>query len=275
MLPLRDGWLDLAPRPGKVPNIGYMSYFPQSNSAYIYYNAVGMHADVWVLLHELGHAFHALAAGRAQPLVWQGAFEGGAEFGELPSQAMELLALPYLLAEEGGFYTAEEAARAEEEQLLRVLRLFVSVARWEAFDHWLYGDAPADVSIEQVDAKWLELQNRFFPWENWTGLEAQRAKTWQDFNSFGPTFFSLHYAMAFLGAIQVWRGSLQDREAALRRYRAALTLGATRSTAELFKAAGAKFAFDRATVREEVEFVAERLGGARGRLMKTHFANFC
>lgn len=256
---MRDGWLDLAPRPGKVPNIGYMSYFPQSNSAYIYYNAVGTHTDVWVLLHELGHAFHARAAGRAQPLVWQGAFEGGAEFGEVPSQAMELLALPYLLAEEGGFYTAEEATRAEEEQLLRVLRLFVSVARWEAFDHWLYNKAPADVTIEQIDAKWLELQTRFFPWEDWTGLEAQRAKTWQDFNSFGPTFFSLHYAMAFLGAIQIWRASLQNRAEALRRYRAALTLGATRSTAELFEAAGAKFAFDRATVREEVGFVAGRL----------------
>lgn len=105
----------------------------------------------------------------------------------------------------------------------------------------------------------LELQTRFFPWEDWAGLELQRAKTWQDFNSFGDTFYSLHYAMAFLGAIQVWRGSLRDREAALRRYRDALTLGATRSTAELFEAAGARFAFDRETVREEVGFVAERL----------------
>ena len=92
-------------------------------------------------------------------------------------------------------------------------------------------------------------------------MEARRAKTWQDFNSFGDTFYSLHYAMAFLGAIQIWRGSLQDRAAALRHYRDALTLGSTRSTAELFAAAGAKFAFDRETVRAEVGFVAERLRG--------------
>ena len=257
--PLRDGWLDLGPRPGKVPNIGYASYFPKSNRTFIYYNVNGTHTDVWVLLHEVGHAFNALAAGRAQPLVWQGAFKAQTPFVEVPSQAMELLALPYLVADEGGFYNAEEAAQAEEEQLLRTLQLFPSVARWEAFQHWLYADALEEVTIAEIDAKWLELQARFFPWEDWTGLESYRAKSWQDFNMFSETFNSLDYAIAFLGAIQIWRASLEDRAAALRRYREALKVGSSRPAADLFSVAGATLAFDRATVGREAAFVAQRL----------------
>ena len=256
---LRDGWLDLAPRPGKVPNIGYASYFPKSNRTFIYYNVNGTHTDVWVLLHEVGHAFNALAAGRAQPLIWQGAFEAQTPFVEVPSQTMELLALPYLLVDEGGFYTPEEAAQAEEEQLLRTLQIFPSVARWEAFQHWLYNDAPEEVTVAEIDAKWLELQERFFPWEDWAGLEAYRAKSWQDFNMFSETFNSLDYAIAFLGAIQIWRTSLHGRAAALRRYREALEVGSSRPAADLFSVAGATLAFDRATVGREAAFVAQRL----------------
>ena len=123
---MREGWLDLEPRAGKVPGFGYSLPFPKSDRAYIYHSAVGTHDDVWVMLHEAGHSFHALAASAAHDLVWNR--ETGAEFAELASQAMELLALPYLEEAQGGFYTREEAARAREEQLERVLRLLCGTA---------------------------------------------------------------------------------------------------------------------------------------------------
>ena len=256
---MRAGWLDLEPRAGKVPGFGYSLSFPKSNRAYIYHSAVGTHDDVWVMLHEAGHSFHALAASAAHDLVWNR--ETGAEFAEVASQAMELLALPYLEEERGGFYTREEAARAREEQLERVLRLLCGTAHADAFQHWLYADAPEDVTVEALDAKWVELGERFSPGVDWAGLEMAHRKGWQVIHMFFVPFYMLEYALAYLGAIQVWRNSLEDREEALRNYREALALGGGRPLPELFEAAGATFAFDQETVGELAAFVASKLNG--------------
>lgn len=70
-------------------------------------NAVGSHLDVVILLHEAGHAWHSLAASANQRLLWN-ITDLPLEFSEVASQAMELLATPYL-AVEGAFYTPEEA----------------------------------------------------------------------------------------------------------------------------------------------------------------------
>ena len=254
---MRGGWLDLEPRKGKVPGLGYQMTFPKSNKTYIYHSAVGTHTDVWVLLHEAGHAFHALAASAQHDLIWNR--DTGMEFAEIASQAMELLALPYLEKDEGGFYTAEEAARAREEQLERVLRLLVNTARGEAFQHWLYAEAPEDVTVRELDETWAGLCGRFDTAVDWSGSEKERAKGWQQGVIFQIPFYMLDYAMAYLGALQVWRNSLEDKEKALRRYREALSLGGSRPLPELFEAVGARFDFDREMVGELVQFVRVRI----------------
>jgi oligoendopeptidase F len=52
--------------------------------------------------------------------------------------AMELLASPYLTAEQGGFYTPVEAARARLEHLERSLLFWPYMAVVDAFQHWAY-----------------------------------------------------------------------------------------------------------------------------------------
>ena len=68
----------------------------------------------------------------------------------------------------------------------------------------------------------------------------------------------LEYAFAWLGAVQIWRNALNNPQAALKKYRAALALGGTRPLRELFETAGAKFMFDQASVGELMRFVYER-----------------
>lgn len=254
---MRGGWLDLEPRKGKVPGLGYQMTFPRSNKTYIYHSAVGTHTDVWVLLHEAGHAFHALAASAQHDLLWNR--YPGMEFAEVASQAMELLALPYLEKDEGGFYTAEEAARAREEQLDRVLRLLTNTARGEAFQHWLYAEAPENVTVQELGETWTALCGRFDTVVDWSGLEQERAKGWQQGVIFQVPFYMLDYAMAYLGALQVWRNSLEDKEKALKKYREALALGGSRPLPELFETVGARFAFDQEVVRELMQFVRVRI----------------
>ena len=250
---LRDGWLDLEAREGKVPGLGYQSFFPKQQKPYIYWTTNGTHRDVWVLVHEAGHAFHSLASTARNDLIWN--FYPGMEFAEVASQTMELLTLPYLGKNEGGFYSNEDAARAKREGLERTLHQLPGQALSDAFQHWLYAEAPEDVSIADMDAKWLELSERFDPGVNWSGLKRERAKGWHYFHIFAVPFYMLEYAYAWLGAIQIWQNALENSQTALQKYRAALALGGTRPLPELFETAGARFAFDRETVGELMRFV--------------------
>ena len=250
---LRDGWLDLEAREGKVPGLGYQSFFPKQQKPYIYWTTNGTHRDVWVLVHEAGHAFHSLASTARNDLIWN--FYPGMEFAEVASQTMELLTLPYLGKDESGFYSNEDAARAKREGLERTLHQLPGQALSDAFQHWLYAEAPEDVSIADMDAKWLELSERFDPGVNWSGLKRERAKGWHYFHIFAVPFYMLEYAYAWLGAIQIWQNALENSQTALQKYRAALALGGTRPLPELFETAGARFAFDRETVGELMRFV--------------------
>jgi oligoendopeptidase F len=251
---MRKGWLDIEGRPNKLSGIGYCTDFPLSKMPFIYHNVNGTNTDVWVMLHEIGHAFQAFASRDA--LVWNR--WPGAEFSEVASQTMELLTLPYLEKNNGGFYTSGDAARARENQLVRVLSIFPNVAQMAAFQHWLYSEAPEDVTLKQIDDYWLTLGPRFYPYINWQGLDEVRKKGWQAFAFYVP-FYDLDYAIAYLGAIQIWQNSLKDKKKALEQYRYALSLGSSRSLPELFEAAGAHFAFDRKTVRELVQFVKSQM----------------
>lgn len=249
------GYLDLDPRPEKVPGYGYCNFFPREAKPFIYWSAVGTDADVRVVMHEGGHAFHFLASGRPQDLVWN--LLSPIEFAEVGSQAMELLTLP-LLEQPTGFYSAQDAARARRDKLETVLRQFTSQATGDAFQQWLYAEAPEDVTTAQIDAKWLECAERFERGVDWSGLERERAKGWQFVHIFSIPLYLIEYSLAWMGALQIWRASLADPQGALARYKAALALGNTVPLPELFGAAGARFAFDEATVRELMEFVREQ-----------------
>jgi oligoendopeptidase F len=57
----------------------------------------------------------------------------------------------------------------------------------------------------------------------------------------------------------VWRNSLRDGTEAVRKYREAMALGATRPLPELFQTAGARLIFDREGVAELIGLVEEEL----------------
>ena len=101
---MRDlGLLDLDNRKGKAPG-GYQSTLAESRLPFIFMNAVGIQRDVETILHEAGHAFHALAT-RSEDLY---AYRNPPiEFCEVASMSMELLGNEH--AEE--FYDAGDARR--------------------------------------------------------------------------------------------------------------------------------------------------------------------
>ena len=90
-------------------------------------------------------------------------------------------------------------------------------------------------------------------------METERVARWYfQPHIFLRPFYYIEYGIAQLGALQVWRNSLNDPQGALDAYRRALALGSTRPLPELFAAAGARLAFDTETIGELVALVEDR-----------------
>ena len=138
-----------------------------------------------------------------------------------------------------------------------VVKWLPSIALVDAFQHWVYASAPENVTPADLDEKWLELSSRFDPGIDWTGLEQERALGWQRVGiMFSMPFYQIEYALAHLGALQVWQKAQNDFVSAWHSYREALLLGNTRSLPELYRAAGAELPFEREMVKKMADFLA-------------------
>ena len=260
-LMLEEGLLDLESRKGKAPG-GYCETLHFSGRPFIFMNAVGLVDDVMTLLHEAGHAFHAFAS-HELPLIWQR--HPGSEAAELASMSMELLAAPHLV-QPTGYFKPEDALSAWLEHLEDILLSLVHIASVDAFQTWIYtsgqgGDADAR------DAEWLRLRARFERGVDWSGLDEERVARWyRQLHIFMYPFYYIEYGIAQIGALQVWRNSLDDPARAVARYRDALSLGAVRSLPEMYRTAGARLTFDLEAIRELVDLVEKEIDRVRARL---------
>jgi len=245
----RENLLDLDNRKNKAPG-GYCTDFPIAGRPIIFANSVGVHDDVQTVLHEGGHAFHFFECFRI-PYFQQS--YAPTEFMEVASMGMELLGSPYLTRQEGGFYSAKEAARARIEHLETSIRFWPYMAVVDAFQHWVYENPQAAANPANCDARWDDLWERFMPGVDWSGLEQERMTGWhRKLHIHEVPFYYVEYGLALLGAAQVWRRALSDQAGAVAAYRRALALGNTVTLPELFAAAGARFAFDEGTLGEAV-----------------------
>jgi oligoendopeptidase F len=228
--------LELENRKGKAPG-GYQSTLEERRLPFIFMNAVGRDHDLRTLVHEGGHAFHALAA-RDEPLVDYR--HAPIEFCEVASMGMELLALPHLQE----FYgNPADYKRACESRLEDLVTLLPSIALGDAFQHWVYTH-PAHTHQERA-ANWTDLATRFNAGVDWTGYEEQRAYHWHAIlHFFAIPFYYIDYGIAQLGALQVWLRSRTNYRQAVEQYWHALTFGGSRPLPELFAEAGARFQFD-------------------------------
>src|SRR6185436_3941459 len=112
--------LDLANRRGKAPG-GYQSSLAESRLPFIFMNAVGVQRDVETMLHEAGHAFHALATRNEDFYPYRSA---PIEFCEVASMSMELLGNEYI----ENFYNSADAKRARHDHLEGIVEIFPWIA---------------------------------------------------------------------------------------------------------------------------------------------------
>ncbi len=245
------GYLDLASRKGKAPG-GYQATYDEGRHPFIFMNAVGLQRDVSTLIHEGGHAFHSYAARDDALLNYR---SSPIEFAEVASMGMELLAVEFL----DEFYDEEQMARAKRQELEGLIGLFPWVATIDAFQHWIYTNPTHDRGSRKDH--WLSLHQRFGGIADFTGYEDALAYRWhKQLHLFEVPFYYIEYAIAQLGAMQVWRNSKNDYSRAVTQYRKALALGGSRPLPELFESAGAKFDFSYDTLAPLVEMIQLELG---------------
>jgi oligoendopeptidase F len=246
--------LDLEERPNKAYG-GYNLALEVKRLPFIFGKVLTFDSGTNLIFHEAGHAFHVFEM-RGLPYVHQHKESFlSMEFAEVASTSMEFIGAHHLV--DGGLCDPAEAAR------LRILHLegfitslFTGVAHGDAFQHWAYENPELAQNPELVDQKWAELEEKFQPGIDWSGLEAVHCTGWQRIlHFFEIPFYYIEYAFAAIGALQIWQNYLRDPKQAIQQYRYALSLGASKPLPELFAAAGAKFAFDADTLKGLVDLM--------------------
>ncbi|MDE1858403.1 MAG: M3 family oligoendopeptidase [Thaumarchaeota archaeon] len=236
--------LDLGSRKGKAPG-GYQSELSEKGLPFIFMNAAGRDKDVRTLLHEAGHSFHTfLMHDRGLPF-FNANSNLSYEFAEVASTSMEIISGEHY---RGVFYDEAQAKRSNFEEAVGNVKLFTWVATIDAFQQWVYSH-PGHTTEERREA-WLDTFGRFCGLESYEGFEESEAYRWQrQLHLYEVPFYYIEYAIALTGALGIWSRYRRDRRDAIGAYKAALSLGATKSLPELFAAAGLEWGFGRGAMR--------------------------
>ena len=250
---MRSGYIDLGSRPGKAYT-NEQWFFPQTGMPYLHIAS----NDPGALFHECGHAAHEYLSFKKLHSLWT--FSGPEEFQEFVAMSMDMLCWPYEI-EYSGFYTADDWKAIQHSTLHLYLDLLTNCVMEDAFQHWIYGKAPEDITPADLDQKWLELKQRYFPWEI-AHLSEEEAKTgWQrgNWSLFRIPLYAIAYAIAVVGACQLGKLAEINRETVIINYKAALMLGFTQTLPDLFHVAGVKFPFTPQMVEETLQFILDHL----------------
>ncbi len=246
------GHLDLESKDGKSPG-GYNYPLYEIGVPFIFMNAVGSHRDLVTMVHEGGHAVHSFLS---RELEITGFKSLPSEVAELASMSMELLTMDQWQE----FYTNEDdLKRAKKEQLETILRLLPWIAQVDEFQHWLYENHTH--TSEERHNYWVELSEQYGTGlTDWSGYEDLQRTSWQrQLHIFEVPFYYIEYGIAQLGALGVWKNSLEDKPKAIDSYKNALKLGYTRSIPEIYAEAGIKFDFTEANIKSLASFVQSQL----------------
>jgi oligoendopeptidase F len=246
------GLLDLTSRKGKTQG-GFCESLPETGLSFIFMNLSNTDSDLIVFMHEMGHGIHDMLkrdqevyANKQIPM----------ESAELASMSMELLTANRW----NEFYKSEEELkRSKKEHLKSAVMLLPYIMVVDQFQHWLYKN-PSH-SWEERNKKFGEIQDRYAASiVQWDGYEDWKEKNWlKILHIFEVPFYFIEYAIAQLGALQLYKQYKENPEKTIENYIEALRLGSSKSLPEVYEAAGVKFDFSSKTIAELMEFVAKEL----------------
>jgi oligoendopeptidase F len=244
--------LDLASRLNKRPG-GYNYPLCESKVPFIFANVTSKVDDLVTFIHEVGHATQEIAMRDLRLMSYASI---PSEVAELASMSMELLTMDQW---DIFFPKEEDLRRAKLDHLEKTISILPWIALVDAFQHDVY-EKP-DLTAHDRLKMWSWQQKRFSTdTVDWTGFADLHETQWhRQLHIFDMPFYYIEYAMAQLGALQVWRNFKQDKKQALEQYKNALALGYTKSIPEIYETAGIKFDFSAEMLKDLMAFVQKEM----------------
>jgi oligoendopeptidase F len=246
------GHLDLESRKGKAPG-GYNYPLAEIGVPFIFMNATTTLRDMVTIMHEGGHAVHNFLT---RDLELNDFKHTPSEVAELASMSMELISMDHW---DIFFANETDLKRAKCEHLEDIIETLPWVATIDKYQHWLYENPHH--SLEERKENWIRIFNAFADSvTDWRGEETAREYLWQkQLHLYEVPFYYIEYGMAQLGAVAIWKNYKADKQKGLQGYMNALRLGYMKSIPEVYAAAGIRFDFSEAYIRELMQFVQQEL----------------
>ncbi len=189
---------------GSSPNNEQVSYtisMPYYHSAMIFQYNYGPSQNLNTLIHEFGHFNTSVRETRHSFFT-----NSSIDLAEIHSQGLELLFLPYYAA----IYGTSNAPQQRTYTLLNLVWSILNGALYNEFETYAY--TTPDVTIEQLDAKYLDLAKAYgIASSSDTGAE------WMFWHMYHAPLYYLSYSLSamaaatFLSEIKSdWRGAVND-----------------------------------------------------------------
>ena len=244
--------LDLESRKGKAPG-GYNYPMAETSVPFIFMNAASSTRDVETMVHEGGHAVHSFLS---KDLELSSFKSCPSEVAELASMSMELISYD---GQDEFYKNKEDFNRAKEEHLEGIIKILPWIATIDKFQHWIYTNPTH--TVDERKNYWIALSKEFGTGlVDWSGYENIQQYGWQkQLHLYEVPFYYIEYGMAQLGALAVWRNYIHNKPKAVEQYKAALSLGYTKTIGEIYQTAGIEFNFSATYIKELVNFVKDEL----------------
>lgn len=236
---------DVLAKPGKAPG-GYCTMIPEGKMPFIFSNFNGTAGDVDVLTHEAGHAFaffRALRKDLPEELI-----SPGLESCEIHSMSMEVLTADF-----HHLFFKEDTKKYSHYQVADQLAFLPYGCQVDEFQERVY--TQPELTPAQRNALWLELEHKYRPWNDFTGLPFYgRGAGWQrQMHIYRRPFYYIDYVFAQAVALQFFLANLADHKDAWQRYMTLLEKAGTATYPELVHAAGMKTPYEPGALKTMAE----------------------
>ncbi len=221
---------DLETKPNKHLG-GYMTLLPKRQAPFIFSNFNGTSADVEVLTHEAGHAFEGFVSSRIQPL--SAMVMSTSDIDEIHSMSMEHLTYPWM-----DKFFGDKVHKFRYAHLTEALKVIPYLCAVDEFQCRVF-DNPT-MSAEERYGVWHDIEKIFLPWRKYDGNKfLEKGGFWmQKQHIFLYPFYYIDYALAQMGAFEIYSKSLENREDGWNSYLTLCKMGGSRGYLDLLKGAG-------------------------------------
>lgn len=240
--------IDLEAREGKGPG-AFCTDFSDYRVPFIFLNSVGEASDMTTMFHECGHSFQAWESRGIDllELRWP-----TLEACEVHSMSMEYLAYPYY----EDFFSPKDAERFRKKHLADSIQLLPYIAMVDEFQHLVYS-GKANGAEGRAEA-WADLVDKYMPGVDFSDQPDWKKHRWiRQLHIFRAPFYYIDYAIAQIGAWQVWAQSIQDKEAAMKNYLNLCCIGGSLPLKDFFAAGNLKLPFQEKVLGPLVDEILE------------------